>query len=152
MLVLVRPHPPGGSVQMQVQSSSEVRSPLSGQPLLHCTLELASACPSARAGICHSRSSPLLESIDLGAGPKLDKQEPFASRQLRKPHFPLCCGSFLWQVPKIGLGVLGQLLVPGIWQKGWQEHWQLRGHKLKRSSNKENGLKNNATTGVRSNS
>lgn len=52
---------------------------------------------SARAGICHSPSSPLLESTSPGAHPKLDKQEPFARWQLRKPHFPRRYGSFLWQ-------------------------------------------------------
>ena len=71
---------------------------LKAELLAHCLLKRPARAPSARACVCHSLSSPLLEPTGPGTGPKLDKQEPFAKKQLRKPHFPLGYGNFLGQL------------------------------------------------------
>ena len=81
-------------VRQWVYSSS-----ISGQTLLaHCLLKQPACAPFVKAGICHCLSSPLLERTGPGTGPKLDKQEPFAKKQLKKPHFPLGYGNFLGQL------------------------------------------------------
>ena len=71
---------------------------LKAELLAHCLLKRPARAPSARACVCHSLSSPLLEPTGPGTGPKLGKQEPFAKKQLRKPHFPLGYGKFLGQL------------------------------------------------------
>ena len=82
---------------MHVQRHQGHRVPSQGSRCHTAISSWPALAPSARAGVCHRTSSPLLEPIDPGAGPKLGKQEPFARRQLRKPHFPLGYDSFFWQ-------------------------------------------------------